>query len=254
MTLSREAYLASWSRLHGGYDPSRSRLVLGWLRGAYALARPLVAARVSADAVTLGAVALAAGAVVLCAQGGRWVVLGAVVAGMSGVLDGIDGAVAVIGGRTGPWGAVLDSVADRVSDTLLLLALWVVGAPAWACLAAGVLAFVGEYARARAGGLGSTDIAVVTVGERPTRVAVTAMFLLVAGVFPGGAVAWATAGASLLVLLAVVALCQLLPALRRRLASGATHEVRDDLRGDPDEGQSASGMGGSSDEEQPRDG
>lgn len=219
MTLSRQEYLARWSQLHGGYDPARSRLVRGWLRGAYALARPLAAVRVPADAVTLAGVGLAAGAVALAAQGGRWAVPAAVVVGLSGVLDGLDGALAVLSGRAGPWGSVLDSVADRVADALLLLALWVVGAPAWACLAAGVLAFVGEYARARAGGLGVTAIAVVTVGERPARVAVTAMFLLAAGVLPARATAWASAGAGVLLVLAVGSLAQLLPALRHRLSA-----------------------------------
>lgn len=221
MTLSRQQHLARWRRLHGGYDPARSRLVSGWLWLVYGLARPLVAARAPADALTAAAVVLAAVAVAVCAQGGRWVVLGALVVGLSGLLDGLDGAVAVVSGREGPWGGVLDAVADRVTDALLLLALWVVGAPAGACLAAGVLAFVGEYARARAGGLGVTEIAVLTVGERPTRVTVTATFLLAAGTLPAGAAGWAAAGAYLLVLLAVVTLAQLLPALHHRL-SGTT--------------------------------
>lgn len=217
MTLSREAYLARWSQLHGGYDPAGSGLVVRWLDVAYALARPLVALRIPADAVSLVAVVAAGSAVLTCAHGGRWVLFGALVVGVCGLLDGLDGAVAVVSGRAGAWGAVLDSVVDRLVDALLLLALWVVGAPAWICLAAGVLAFVGEYARARAGVLGVTDIAVVTVGERPSRVAVVGMFLLAAGVFPQAAVAWSGAGGALLAVLAVVSLAQLLPVLRGRL-------------------------------------
>jgi CDP-diacylglycerol--glycerol-3-phosphate 3-phosphatidyltransferase len=217
VTLSRADYLARWSQLHGGYDPAGSRLVAGWLRVAYTLARPVAAARVPADVVSLAAVVVAAVAVAACAPGARWVLVGAVAVGLCGLLDGVDGAVAVVSGQAGAWGAVLDSVVDRVVDAMLLLALWVVGAPAWVCLAAGVVAFAGEYARARAGGLGVTDITVVTVGERPARVAVTAMFLLAAGVFPAVAGAWVAAGSGLLLVLAVGSLAQLLPPLRRRL-------------------------------------
>lgn len=219
MTLSREAYLTRWGQLHGGYDPGRSWLVSGWLHVSYALARPVVTARVPPDAVSLAAVVVATAAVLACAHGGRWVVAGALLVGLCGVLDGLDGAVAVVSGRASGWGAVLDSVVDRFVDALLLLALWVVGAPPLLCLVAGVLGFAGEYARARAGGLGVTQVAVVTVGERPARVAVVGMFLLAAGVLPHAAQPWAVAAAGLLVLLAVGSLAQLVPVLRHHLTT-----------------------------------
>ena len=56
---------------------------------------------------------------------------------VSGLLDGLDGAVAVLTDRATRWGHVLDSLVDRCSDGLYLVALWLVGAPAGVCVAAG---------------------------------------------------------------------------------------------------------------------
>jgi len=153
----------------------------------------------------------------LCWLGDRWVLLAAVVVGASGVLDSVDGAVAVLTDRVTTWGAVLDSVVDRVSDVLYLVALWLVGAPAWACVTAGVLVFTLEYTRARATAVGLSDVGIVTVGERPTRVIVVAMFLLGAGIYVGSASWWASRGAYASAGIGAVALVQLLVVVRRRL-------------------------------------
>ena len=217
VVLSRADYLDRWSALHGGYDPRSSRVVGPWLSAVYALARPLARAGVAPDAVTLLGLVLAGGVVVASAAGGRWVLLASLVTLVSGLLDSLDGAVAVLTGRATRWGAVLDSVVDRASDALLLLALWVVGAPAWACVAAGVLVLTQEYARARATAVGLDDIGVVTVGERPTRVLVVAAFLLGAGLYDGSAAWWASLGARVSLAVGAVALVQLLVVVRRRL-------------------------------------
>jgi CDP-diacylglycerol--glycerol-3-phosphate 3-phosphatidyltransferase len=79
------------------------------------------------------------------------------------------------------FGAVLDGVADRLGEVLYLLALWLLGAPAWLCVAGGALAMMQEYVRARAAAAGMTEIGVVTVWERATRIVVTAFALGVAG-------------------------------------------------------------------------
>ncbi len=224
---SRAEYLARWSELHGGYEPASSRLTGGWLALVYVLAAPLARRRVPPDAVTmLGA--LAAGAVVwLGALGGRWVLAAAAVVVLSGLLDNLDGAVAVLTDRATRWGYVLDSVVDRVCDALYLVALWVVGAPPWVCVLAGALTGLQEYARARAGAAGMSEVGVVTVSERPTRVIVTAMFLLGAGLSPPSAAQWATWGAYAWLALGVVGLVQLLATIRRTLhphpASGDPH-------------------------------
>lgn len=187
----------------------------GWLLLAYALARPLAAARVSPDAVTLAGVAVSAGVAVLATLGGGWLWVGALVVVASGLLDTLDGAVAVLTGRPSPFGYVLDSVADRVSDGLYLLALWFAGAPAAVCVGGGALTALQEYARARAGAAGMREVGVVTVAERPTRVIVTATALAGQATFgdPGATIgAWVWFGAT------VIGCAQLAVDLRRRLS------------------------------------
>jgi phosphatidylglycerophosphate synthase len=215
--LTRDEYLAEWGRLHG-VDPGSVRAVGLWLRLVYLLARPLAAARVAPSALTGSGVLAALAVVPVAAAGGRWVLLTPLVVVFSGVLDNLDGAVAVLSGRTSSWGSVLDAVADRVSDCGYLVALWVLGAPGWLVVLGGGLTFLLEYVRARAAIAGLPDVGVVTVGERPTRVLSAAMFLAGAGLFPSAAPAWALAGAGLGVTAAAVGLGQLLVVVRRRLS------------------------------------
>jgi phosphatidylglycerophosphate synthase len=126
--------------------------------------------------------------------------------------------VAVMTGRVTRWGGVLDSVTDRVSDVAYLVALLLLGAPAWVCAAAAFLVLLQEYVRARASVVGMSDVGVVTVSERPTRVIATAMFVLGCGLYPAHAAAWATAGAVFFVAAGVVGCTQLLVVVRRRLS------------------------------------
>ena len=215
--LTREEYLDRWGTLHG-LDPRTSPLVRGWLRLSYTAARPLAAARVAPDALTLAGLVVAVAVVPLAAAGGRWPLLAVPVVVLSGLVDSLDGAVAVMTGRTSRWGFVLDSVVDRVSDAAYVVALWALGAPGWLAVVAGGLTGLQEYARARAAAAGLDDVGVVTVSERPTRVIGTAMFCLGAGLYPSAAAGWGTAGVGLGALAGLVGLTQLLVVVRRRLA------------------------------------
>ncbi|MHB1739497.1 MAG: CDP-alcohol phosphatidyltransferase family protein [Actinomycetes bacterium] len=219
----RDTYLARWSVLHGGYDPRSSRFVSGWLGLAYVGARPLAARGLGPDAVTLAGVVVAAGVLGVTWAGGGWVAAAGGLAVVAGLVDSMDGAVAVLTGRDTRTGFVLDSMADRVGDVLFLAALWRLGAPVGLVVAGGLATFLQEYLRARAAAAGMDDVGVVTVAERPTRVIVTAVTLGAVGLaamagLPGhgvrllasaGGVAWAVLGAVGLVQLAVV--------VRRRL-------------------------------------
>ena len=77
--------------------------------------------------------------------------------------------------------------------------------------------FLLEYARARAVGAGLTEIGVVTVWERGTRVVVTAVFLALGGVDVRRTSRWAALGAAAWVGLGLVGCAQLAALLRRRL-------------------------------------
>jgi CDP-diacylglycerol--glycerol-3-phosphate 3-phosphatidyltransferase len=214
--MDRREYLARWSRLHGG--ASTGGLVGWWLGIAHTLARPVVRAGLGPWPVTAAGVLVAAAACWPASAGGRWPVLAAVLVGASGLLDNLDGAVAVMAGRTSRWGFVLDSACDRLADAGYCLALFLAGAPAELAVAGVALAWLQEYVRARAAVAGMPEVGVVTISERPTRVIVTAMFLLGAGLYPGAAALWAGAGAAAWTTIGVVGLAQLLVAVRRRLA------------------------------------
>jgi CDP-diacylglycerol--glycerol-3-phosphate 3-phosphatidyltransferase len=218
-----DTYLDRWSAAHGGYDPRGSVWPRAWLRLTYAAGVPLARRGVSPGALTAAGV-LACGLVpVLAARG--WPVAAAGVVAASGLLDSLDGAVAVLRDRVTPFGYVLDSVADRVGEALYLLALWSLGAPGWWCVLGGGLAWLLEYSRARAVGAGLTAVGVVTVWERATRVAVTAAGLLLAGAFgafgafgaAGAFGAFAAVTAAAWVVLGLVGVTQLLVVVRRRL-------------------------------------
>jgi phosphatidylglycerophosphate synthase len=214
--MDRREYLARWSRLHGG--ASTGGIVGWWLGIAHAAARPLVRAGLGPWPVTAAGILVAAAACWPASAGGRWPVLAAALAGASGLLDNLDGAVAVMTGRTSRWGFVLDSACDRLADAAYCLALLLAGAPAELAVAGAALAWLHEYVRARAAVAGMPEIGVVTISERPTRVIVTAMFLLGAGLYPGAGDLWVTAGAAAWTTIGLVGLGQLLVAVRRRLA------------------------------------
>ena len=216
--MDRATYLRRWSLLHGGADPS-GRLVGGWLVVVHAAATPLARLRVPPDVVTLLGLAVALTTPVLAGLGGAGVVAAAAVVALSGLVDSLDGAVAVMTDRVTRWGAVLDALADRVSDAAFVAALWILGAPTAVCVAAVAICWLHEYARARAGAAGMSEVGAITVAERPTRVIVVAMSLLAAAARP--AEAWPTIGAWALVGVGMVGFAQLLHVVRRRLSEPA---------------------------------
>jgi CDP-diacylglycerol--glycerol-3-phosphate 3-phosphatidyltransferase len=186
-----------------------------------AAARPLARAGVPADLVTLAGVAAAAAAVPLATRQSRMPLGAALAIAASGVADSLDGAVAVLADRTSAWGYVLDSLADRAGDALYLAAFRRLGASGRliAAAAAGVVAL--EYGRARAAAAGFHEIGLVTVGERPTRVLVTAAGLAVAGAWPSHAGRAAEAGAAATAILSAVGAGQFLRVAARRLRGQA---------------------------------
>jgi CDP-diacylglycerol--glycerol-3-phosphate 3-phosphatidyltransferase len=131
---------------------------------------------VSPDAVTItGTVAVVVTALWLFPTG--HFLAASLVIGFFALTDSLDGVMARRSGRSGPWGAFLDSTLDRFGDAAIFagLVLWFVGEgdSAWgvgAALACLVLGSVVPYARARAEGLGMT--ASVGIAERADRLAV----------------------------------------------------------------------------------
>lgn len=209
--LDREEYLAQWSRWHGGTDPAASRMVRGWLGLAYTLAGPLDG--FPPLAVTALGLAVAGGAVVPALAGGPWLLLAGVAVGASGLLDSLDGAVALRTGRASRRGFVVDSAADRLTEAAYGWALWAAGAPGWLAAVFTGLCWLPDYLRARAGQAGVTETGSISVWERPTRVALAGFTLGGAGVLavavPGVVAAAVAAGTGAGVLLGAVGVAQL---------------------------------------------
>jgi len=214
--LSRDDYLAAWSHWHGGAGTS-TPLVRGWLSMAYALARPL-AGLPPVVATALGLLAAVA-AIGPAHAGGLWLLAAGVLVGLSGLLDSLDGALAIGTGRASRRGFVLDSAVDRLTEAAYATALWAAGAPGWLAVAFGALCWLPDYLRARAGQAGVAETGALTVWERPTRVILTGLTTVGAGVVSGLGVAdlVVTAGTAAGALLGAVGVVQLGFSLRAML-------------------------------------
>jgi CDP-diacylglycerol--glycerol-3-phosphate 3-phosphatidyltransferase len=222
--LTWHEYAAAWSQLHGGFDPLRtSPVVRGWLRLAYAGGSLLGRLRVGPTAVTVAGLLICLSVPVAARLGPAGLLAGAGLVLLAGVADALDGAVAVVTGRVSRLGFVYDSLADRVGEAAWLTAFWLAGAPGPLVVVGGATCWLHEYLRARAAGAGMRGVGVVTVGERPTRVSVALVGLLLGGAsgllradLQAGTV---TVAAVVWLLLAVFGLGQLFGTVRRELSN-----------------------------------
>jgi CDP-diacylglycerol--glycerol-3-phosphate 3-phosphatidyltransferase len=170
--LNKEEFTAKWSALHSG--AKTDGVVGAWLKISYRFGLICTLLRISPNALTLfgllGAIATAV------AAHSAWALIFLV---FSLFCDGIDGSVAIFQQRESKWGAILDSVADRISEALWFYALYAIGVPAWIPITLWSIAAFQEYARAKLISLGVSDIGVVTPAERPVR----ASFLFIVLIF-----------------------------------------------------------------------
>ena len=156
-----EFYLA-WSKLHG--DVNIAGIVKGWLSTSFSTSKALARIRVTPNALTI--LGLVFGVLLYMNANAIWAPLILVI---SLICDGVDGSLAIITGKSSKWGALLDSVVDRLTEVFWILALYSLGVDSKILIAVLILASAQEYLRARAGGVGLTQVGVVTVAERPVR-------------------------------------------------------------------------------------
>jgi CDP-diacylglycerol--glycerol-3-phosphate 3-phosphatidyltransferase len=192
------------------------------------VARGLLRLGISPDAITVaGTIGVTAASVLLLAQGE--LVAGAIVIAVLALSDMLDGSMARQSGRSGSWGAFLDSTLDRIADSAVLgsLAFWylgegdqlVLGVLALICLAGGGLV---SYARARAESLGYR--AAGGVAERTERMV---LILLTTGLAGLGVPFVDAIGLWLLAVAVVVTVIQRMLAVRvqTRAASASDAEA-----------------------------
>ncbi|MET0233705.1 MAG: CDP-alcohol phosphatidyltransferase family protein [Kibdelosporangium sp.] len=231
--------VAGWSRLHGE-DVSGSRVVVGWLRLVHVIARIRLVSAVHPDIWSLAGIVSGGGAVAAAWSGKLWPLVALVLVILTGVLDGLDGAVALRTGRARPLGAVVDAVADRVTDLCLVLVLLALGAGPWWCAGLAAAVMLHEYARARAQGVGMTSAGAITVAERPTRIIIVVIACGGASFAPAGTPgtgwSWGTVSAVLWLGCSLIGGIHLATGIRRALTgqplpgSRGPDELGDDRR------------------------
>ncbi len=144
------------------------------------VARAIAKTGVTPNQLTLLGFLLAVGTGALLATG--HLLVGGILMLVAGVFDMLDGALARASGQATQFGAVLDSVLDRVSEGVVLLGLLIFYSPLAHRqeIILVFLAFVGSvlvsYIKARAEGMGmKCDVGLLT---RPERVIILAVGLL----------------------------------------------------------------------------
>ncbi len=163
--MNKPEFNQSWSKLHG--DAQITGVVKGWLAISYTLVKPLANLRVTPDLLTI--LGLFFGILLYLNAQNNWAIIFLI---LSLICDGIDGSLAIITGKSGKWGAMLDSVFDRITEVFWALTFISIGANQNIVIAAWLIAATQEYLRARSAGLGLTDVGVVTIAERPVRASI----------------------------------------------------------------------------------
>ena len=160
--MSKDDFYLAWSKLHG--DAKIAGIVKGWLSISFSTSKALARIRITPNALTI--LGLVFGVLLYMNANAIWAPLILVI---SLICDGVDGSLAIITGKSSKWGALLDSVVDRLTEVFWILALYSLGVDSKILIAVLILASAQEYLRARAGGVGLTQVGVVTVAERPVR-------------------------------------------------------------------------------------
>ena len=163
--MNRREYLLQWSKVHGFSPGSEVAGVARWyLSLNFYLVQPLVFLKLSPNLVTLIGPLLAAGALL-----SEHDFLIALLVFASLLVDGFDGAVALIRGKSSSLGAVWDAVVDRITELLWIGALYYAGISPALLLVIWVLVATQEYGRAKLNHLAGNTLGVVTICERPVR-------------------------------------------------------------------------------------
>jgi CDP-diacylglycerol--glycerol-3-phosphate 3-phosphatidyltransferase len=187
------------------------------------LARLLLKLGVSPDVVTLvGTLGVCVGALAFYPR--HEFFWGTIVITAFVFSDTLDGIMARMSGRSGNWGAYLDSTLDRVGDAAIFggLVLWYAGdgndtLMAALALANLILGSVVSYARARAEGLGMT--ANVGIAERAERLVATLAATGLVGL--GVPEVLLTVVLALLAVASFITVCQRVLTVRRQALSRA---------------------------------
>lgn len=220
--LSWDQYATAWARVSGGLDPRLAApSVRRWHHTAYRVGSVLGRIWVRPGALSLVAILVSVGVPVLAVRPSWGPVVAAGLVLLVAMADSVRGAVALTTGRMTRLGYVYDAFADRLTEALWLAAFWRLRAPEAVVAVAGGLSWLHEYVRTRALVAGMNDAGLMTVAERPTRISIALVGLLVTGlaglIMPSLRSGAVTVVATVWLLLALFGLGQMLAAVRRAL-------------------------------------
>jgi len=160
--MNKEEFYSTWSELHG--NAKISGIVKAWLSISYLIVKPMSKVKITPNILTI--IGLFFGLLLFLIANTFWA-SGLLV--LSLICDGIDGSLAIITKKSTKWGAILDSVVDRLTEIFWVLALYKIGADLKLLVLVLLTASLQEYVRARAAGLGVSEVGIVTFAERPVR-------------------------------------------------------------------------------------
>ena len=160
--MSREEFFSTWSDLHG--NAKISGIVKAWLSISYLIVRLISRVRITPNILTM--FGLFFGVILFLNANTSWA---SVLLVLSLICDGIDGSLAILTKKSTKWGAILDSVVDRLTEIFWVLALYKIGADLKLLVLVLLTASLQEYVRARSAGLGVSELGIVTFAERPVR-------------------------------------------------------------------------------------
>ena len=181
----REEFFDRWSEVHGGAEIKG--IVRWWLSISFRVASLLRRLRVTANSMTVFGVIIAFLLIVTLRDKGSEqaapLLIAALLLVISLAADGVDGSLALLTGDVSRRGAALDAIADRLAESFWAFAFIQIGADYRVVVIAWLMAQTQEYIRARLGGLGVSEIGVVTVSERPVRASFLAVALVIALIY-----------------------------------------------------------------------
>lgn len=181
----REEFFDRWSEVHGGAEIKG--IVRWWLSISFRVASLLRRLRVTANSMTVFGVIIAFLLIVALRDKGSEqaapLLIAALLLVISLAADGVDGSLALLTGHVSRRGAALDAIADRLAESFWAFAFIQIGADYRVVVMAWLMAQTQEYIRARLGGLGVSEIGVVTVSERPVRASFLAVALVIALIY-----------------------------------------------------------------------
>lgn len=163
--MTRIEYLSDWSKVHGFPEGNEvSGIARIYLSLNFYLVQPLILLRIGPNLVTLLAPLLAGCALLVDAN----LAIAALVLG-SLMVDGFDGAVALIRKKSTKFGGVWDGIVDRLTEFLWIASLYHAGIWPALLLVVWILSATQEYGRAKLTQIAGAHLGVVTICERPVR-------------------------------------------------------------------------------------